>query len=181
MEGKEKEEREDEGSKESVREITLCRHIPASQPYVPADYVIIRQSFPAVMPWRKAFEDMSAELEWMVESWPTRKPRVEGDGKDGRDGSRGKVEEATKTTSKTDFNNLGSLPWKPYREGGFEGWIFSSTRGAELLAERLRREKSVIIDGVTYTLSGPEGAPDLFIRRSKHSGQVQMAAEKTSG
>jgi hypothetical protein len=173
MEGKQEEEREDEGSKESVREITLCRHIPASQPYVPADYVIIRQSFPAVMPWRKAFEDLSAELEWMVESWPTRKPEMKGDG------SRGKVEEAIKTTSKTDFNNLGSLPWKPYREGGFEGWIFSSTRGAEHLAERLRREKSVIIDGVTYTLSGPEGAPDLFIRRSKHSGQVQMAAEKT--
>jgi len=176
MEGKEKEEREDKTSKESVREITLCRHIPASQPYVPADYVIVRQSFPAVMPWRKAFEDLSAELEWMVESWPTRKPEMKGDGKDV---SRGKVEEATKTTSKTDFNNLGSLPWKPYREGGFEGWIFSSTRGAELLAERLRKEKSVIIDGVTYTLSGPEGAPDLFIRRSKHSGQAQMAAEKT--
>jgi hypothetical protein len=173
MEGKQEEEREDEGSKESVREITLCRHIPASQPYVPADYVIVRQSFPAVMPWRKVFEDLSAELEWMVESWPTRKPEMKGDG------SRGKVEEAIKTTSKTDFNNLGSLPWKPYREGGFEGWIFSSTRGAEHLAERLRREKSVIIDGVTYTLSGPEGAPDLFIRRSKHSGQVQMAAEKT--
>jgi hypothetical protein len=178
MEGKEKEEREDEGSKESVREITLCRHIPASQPYVPADYVIVRQSFPAVMPWRKAFEDLSAELEWMVESWPIRKPEMKGDGKDV---SRGKVEEATKTTSKTDFNNLGSLPWKPYREGGFEGWIFSSTRGAERLAERLRREKSVIIDGVTYTLSGPEGAPDLFIRRLKHSGRVQMVAEKTSG
>jgi hypothetical protein len=173
MEGKQEEEREDEGSKESVREITLCRHIPASQPYVPADYVIVRQSFPAVIPWSKAFEDLSAELEWMVESWPTRKPEMKGDG------SRGKVEEAIKTTSKTDFNNLGSLPWKPYREGGFEGWIFSSTRGAEHLAERLRREKSVIIDGVTYTLSGPEGAPDLFIRRSKHSGQVQMAAEKT--
>jgi hypothetical protein len=177
MEGKEKEEREDKTSKESVREITLCRHIPASQPYVPADYVIIRQSFPAVMPWRKAFEDLSAELEWMVESWPTRKPEMKGDG---TDGSRGKVEEATKTTSKTDASNLGSLPWKPYREGGFEGWIFSSTRGAEHLAERLRREKSVTIDGVTYTLSGPEGAPDLFIRRSKHSGQVQMVAEKTS-
>jgi hypothetical protein len=175
MEGKQEEEREDEGSKESVREITLCRHIPASQPYVPADYVIVRQLFPAVIPWRKAFEDLSAELEWMVESWPSRKPEMKGDG------SRGKVEEATKTTSKTDFNNLGSLPWKPYREGGFEGWIFSSTRGAELLAERLRREKSVTIEGVTYTLSGPEGAPDLFIRRSKHSGQVQMAAEKTSG
>jgi hypothetical protein len=173
MEGKQEEEREDEGSKESVREITLCRYIPASQPYVPADYVIVRQSFPAVMPWRKVFEDLSAELEWMVESWPSRKPEIKGDG------SRGKVEEAIKTTSKTDFNNLGSLPWKPYREGGFEGWIFSSTRGAEHLAERLRREKSVIIDGVTYTLSGPEGAPDLFIRRSKHSGQVQMAAEKT--
>jgi len=178
MEGKEKEEREDEGSKESVREITLCRHIPASQPYVPADYVMVRQSFPAVMPWKKAFEDLSAELEWMVESWSTRKPEMRGDGKDV---SRGKVEEATKTTSKTDFNNLGSLPWKPYREGGFEGWIFSSTKGAEHLAERLRREKSVIIDGVTYTLSGPEGAPDLFIRRLKHSGRVQMAAEKTSG
>jgi hypothetical protein len=162
MEGREK--GEDEGSKESVREITLCRHIPASQPYVPADYVIVRQSFPAVVPWRKAFEDLSAELEWMVESWPTRKPEMRGDG------SRGKFEEATKTTSKTDFNNLGSLPWKPYREGGFEGWIFSSTRGAEHLAERLRKEKSVIIDGVTYTLSGPEGVPDLFIRRSKHSG-----------
>jgi len=174
----EMEKEEDEGSKESVREITLCRHIPASQPYVPADYVIVRQSFPAVMPWRKAFEDLSAELEWMVESWPTRKPEMKGDG---RDVSRGKVEEAIKTASKTHFNNLGSLPWKPYREGGFEGWIFSSTRGAELLAERLRREKSVTIDGVTYTLSGPEGAPDLFIRRSKHSGQVQMAAEKTSG
>jgi hypothetical protein len=179
MEGKEKEE--DETSKESVREITLCRHIPASQPYVPADYVIVRQSFPAVIPWSKAFEDLSAELEWMVESWPTRKPQMKGDGRDGTDGSRGKVEEATKTTSKTDTSNLGSLPWKPYREGGFEGWIFSSTRGAELLAERLRREKSVTIEGVTYTLSGPEGAPDLFIRRSKHSGQVQMAAEKTSG
>jgi hypothetical protein len=176
MEGKEKEEREDEGSNKAVREITLCRHIPASQPYVPADYVIVRQSFPAVVPWRKVFEDLSAELEWMVESWPTRKPEMKGDG---RDGSRGKVEEATKTTSKTDASNLGSLPWKPYREGGFEGWIFSSTRGAELLAERLRREKSVIIDGVTYTLSGPKGATDLFIRRSKHSGQVQMAAEKT--
>jgi len=167
MEGKEKEE--DEGSKESVREITLCRHIPASQPYVPADYMIVKQSFPAVMPWRKAFEDLSAELEWMVESWPTRKPEMKGDGKDV---SRGKVEEATKTTSKTGFNNLGSLPWKPYREGGFEGWIFSSTKGAEHLAERLRREKSVIIDGVTYTLSGPKGVTDLFIRRSKHSGQV---------
>ena len=176
MEEMEKEEREDKTSKESVREITLCRHIPASQPYVPADYVMVRQSFPAVMPWKKAFEDLSAELEWMVESWSTRKPEMRGDGKDV---SRGKVEEATKTTSKTDFNNLGSLPWKPYREGGFEGWIFSSTRGAEHLAERLRREKNVIIDGVTYTLSGPEGAPDLFIRRSKHSGQVQMAAEKT--
>jgi len=175
MEGKEKEEREDKTSKESVREITLCRHIPACQPYVPADYVVVRQSFPAVMPWRKAFEDLSAELEWMVESWSTRKPEMRGDG------SRGKVEEAIKTTSKTHFNNLGSLPWKPYREGGFEGWIFSSTKGAKHLAERLRREKSVIIDGVTYTLSGPEGAPDLFIRRSKHSGQVQMAAEKTSG
>jgi hypothetical protein len=175
MEGKEKEE--DETSKESVREITLCRHIPASQPYVPADYVVVRQSFPAVIPWRKAFEDLSAELEWMVGSWPTRKPQMEGDGKDER---RGKVEEATKTTSKTDFNNLGSLPWKPYREGGFEGWIFSSTRGAERLTERLRREKSVIIDGVTYTLSGPEGAPDLFIRRSKHSGRVQMTVERTS-
>jgi hypothetical protein len=175
MEEMEKEEREDEGSKESMREVTLCRHIPASQPYVPADYVVVRQSFPAVMPWRKAFEDLSAELEWMVESWPTRKPRVEGDG------SRGKVEEAIKTTSNTDFDNLGSLPWKPYREGGFEGWIFSSTRGAELLAERLRKEKSVIIDGVTYTLSGPKGATDVFIRRSKHSGQAQMAAEKTSG
>jgi len=102
MEGKQEEEREDEGSKESVKEITLCRHIPASQPYVPADYVIIRQSFPAVVPWRKAFEDLSAELEWMVESWPTRKPEMKGDG---RDVSRGKVEEATKTTSKTDFNN----------------------------------------------------------------------------
>jgi hypothetical protein len=178
MEGKQEEEREDEGSKESVKEITLCRHIPASQPYVPADYVIIRQSFPVVVPWRKAFEDLSAELEWMVESWPKRKPEMKGDG---RDVSRGKVEEATKTTSKTDFNNLGSLPWKPYREGGFEGWIFSSTKGAEHLAERLRREKSVIIDGVTYTLSGPEGAPDLFIRRSKHSGQVQMVAERTLG
>jgi hypothetical protein len=178
MEGKQEEEREDEGSKESVKEITLCRHIPASQPYVPADYVIIRQSFPAVVPWRKAFEDLSAELEWMVESWPTRKPEMKGDG---RDVSRGKVEEATKTTSKTDFNNLGSLPWKPYREGGFEGWIFSSTEGAEHLAERLRREKSVIIDGVTYTLSGPEGAPDLFIKRSKHSGQVQMTVERTLG
>jgi len=178
MEGKEKEEREDKTSKESVKEITLCRHIPASQPYVPADYVIVKQSFPAVIPWRKAFEDLSAELEWMVESWPTRKPEMRGDG---TDGSRGKVEEATKTTSKTDFNNLGSLPWKPYREGGFEGWIFSSTRGAELLAERLRKEKSVIIDGVTYTLSGPEGAPDLFIRRSKHSGQAQMTVERTSG
>jgi len=173
MEEKEKEEREDEGSKESVREITLCRHIPASQPYVPADYVMVRQSFPAVMPWRKAFEDLSAELEWMVESWPTRNPEMKGDG------SRGKVEEAIKTTSKTGFNNLGSLSWKPYREGGFDGWIFSSTRGAELLAERLRKEKSVIIDGVTYTLSGPKGVTDLFIRRSKHSGQVQMAAEKT--
>jgi len=179
MEGKEKEE--DEGSKESVREITLCRHIPASQPYVPADYVIIRQSFPAVVSWRKVFEDLSAELEWMVESWPTRNPEMKGDGRDGMDGSRGKVEEAIKTTSKTESSNLGSLPWKPYREGGFEGWIFSSTRGAELLAERLRKEKSVIIDGVTYTLSGPEGAPDLFIRRSKHSGQVQMVAERTSG
>jgi len=178
MEGKEKEEREDEGSKESVKEITLCRHIPASQPYVPADYVMVRQSFPAVMPWKKAFEDLSAELEWMVESWPTRKPEMKGDGKDV---SRGKVEEATKTTSKTDASNLGSLPWKPYREGGFEGWIFSSTRGAEHLAERLRREKSVTIDGVTYTLSGPEGAPDLFIRRSKHSGQAQMAVVRTSG
>jgi hypothetical protein len=179
MEGKEKEE--DEGSNKAVREITLCRHIPASQPYVPADYVVVRQSFPAVVPWRKAFEDMSAELEWMVESWPTRKPEIKGDGRDGTDGRRGKVEEATKTASKTDFNNLGSLPWKPYREGGFEGWIFSSTRGAEHLAERLRKEKSVIIDGVTYILSGPESAPDLFIRRSKHSGQAQMAAEKTSG
>jgi len=178
MDGKQEEEREDEGSKESVKEITLCRHIPASQPYVPADYVVVRQSFPAVVPWRKVFEDLSAELEWMVESWPTRKPEMKGDGKDV---SRGKVEEATKTTSKTESSNLGSLPWKPYREGGFEGWIFSSTRGAEHLAERLRREKSVIIDGVTYTLSGPESAPDLFIRRSKHSGQAQMAAEKTSG
>jgi len=176
MEGKEKEEREDEGSNKAVREITLCRHIPASQPYVPADYVIVRQSFPAVMPWKKAFEDLSAELEWMVESWPTRKPEMGGDG---RDVSRGKVEEAIKTTSNTDFDNLGSLPWKPYREGGFEGWIFSSTRGAELLAERLRREKSVIIDGVTYTLSGPKGATDLFIRRSKHSGQAQMTVERT--
>jgi hypothetical protein len=179
MEGKEKEE--DEGSKESVREITLCRHIPASQPYVPADYVIVRQSFPALVPWRKVFEDLSAELEWMVESWPTRKPEIKGDGRDGTDGRRGKVEEAIKTTSKTDALKLGSLPWKPYREGGFEGWIFSSTRGAEHLAERLRREKSVIIDGVTYTLSGPEGAPDLFIRRSKQSGQAQMTVERTSG
>ena len=177
MDGKQ-EEREDEGSKESVREITLCRHIPASQPYVPADYVIVRQSFPAVVSWRKAFEDLSAELKWMVESWPTRKPQMQGDGKDV---GRGKVEEATKTISKTDASNLSSLPWKPYREGGFEGWIFSSTKGAERLAERLRKEKSVIIDGVTYTLSGPEGAPDLFIRRSKHSGQAQMTAEKTSG
>ncbi len=144
---------------EATKELTICRHIPSSRQYVPADYIIIRESFPSRVRWKEAFEELMKQAEEMLASWPQKKDSCA---------------EQNGTSDLLDAKQLESLPWKSYRDGKFDGWIFSNAKGAESLLQRLRKEKVVKVDGVSYRLSGPEQNPEMFIRRSRDGEAKQQ-------
>jgi len=53
-----------------------------------------------------------------------------------------------------DADFLDLLPWRLYREGHRSSWIFSNTRGAELLVKAIEEKGTVTIDQFDYRFSG---------------------------
>jgi hypothetical protein len=84
-------------------------------------------------------------------------------------GRRGTVE----AKPEVDASLLEKLPFKPYKEGSASGWLWADPEKYEgeqkeaikWLREKIEREKKVTVGKFTYTFSGPEDNPTMFISR----------------